>query len=215
MNSWIAWHVNWWALAVYQSHTGDRLLWLIVGVLVSSFNQFLFGFLQPKRSDEALTIAWDINIGHTTRIVDARFALQVRNRLWLPVIWTLSAWNQIVWRCVVAGVHFRSIFDRLNVTNRWQTWGLILQLLPGRKTYLVLGTIMRKFGHLRWDQFVGRWHTRTSLDWVQFVSNWNFSEKRVAITARFLAAFFSLPICQVLLTLFECRLLSVWFCHLD
>jgi hypothetical protein len=50
-----------------------------VGVLVSSFNKFLLSFLQPKWADEALTITGDVYIGHAARIVDAWFALKVRN----------------------------------------------------------------------------------------------------------------------------------------
>ena len=48
---------------------------VVVLVFVSPLDQFLLGFLQPKRPNESLAIRGDVDVGHVPWVIDS----------WLPL----------------------------------------------------------------------------------------------------------------------------------
>ena len=109
-------------LTVDEGNARDIII-IVVGVLVPSLDELLFGLFEPQRPDQSLPIARDVDVGHVARVVDPRFALQLVRMTavecaWPPLIviaWLLLKWMSVALVDRVLGTLRMQIVARLTI----------------------------------------------------------------------------------------------------
>ena len=108
-------------LTVDEGNARDIII-IVVGVLVPSLDELLFGLFEPQRPDQSLPIARDVDVSHVARVVDPWFALQLVRmtavKCACPLIviaWLLLKWMSMALIDRVLGTLRMQIIARLTV----------------------------------------------------------------------------------------------------
>ena len=108
-------------LTVDEGNARDIII-IVVGVLVPSLDELLFGLFEPQRPDQSLPIARDVDVGHVARVVDPRFALQLVRMIavkcacpLIVIAWLLLKWMSMALIDRVLGTLRMQIVARLAV----------------------------------------------------------------------------------------------------